>query len=416
MNLPPAFTYHEGQLFVENIAVQTIINAFGSPCYIYSKATLKQCWDDFESALIACHHQICYAVKANSNLSVLSYLAAQGAGFDIVSLGELERVLAAGGKPESIVFSGIGKKAQEIRRALEVQIACFNVESVPELEHIQAIAKQMNRIAPIALRINPDIDASTHPYITTGLKEHKFGIDIVGATQVFSMAAKMSHIQIKGIGCHIGSQLLEIEPFIETLDALLQLVKELEEQGIYLEQLDIGGGLGISYQHEAAIAPKDYINALLGKFPPKKFKLILEPGRALVAHMGILVTQVEYLKHTPYKNFAIVDAGMNDLLRPTLYGAWQNIIPVKINHHAQPHVYDVVGPICETSDFLGKNRSLAIEQGDYLAIMQAGAYGFVMSSHYNSRPCAPEVFVEGEQYQLIRRRETIEDLLAAELI
>lgn len=415
MNLPSAFYYHDNQLFVENVSVETLIHQFGTPCYIYSKTLIKERWDAFKHALNNYPHDICYAVKANSNLSILNYLASLGAGFDIVSIGELERVLAAKGKADSIIFSGIGKQEHEIIRALEVGIAAFNVESVPELERIQAIAAQMNVIAPIALRINPDINAVTHPYITTGLKENKFGIDIANVMPIFLTAASMSHITIKGIACHIGSQLLEITPFIEALDALLALIDELKQVNISIAQIDIGGGLGITYQNEQAPTTESYINAILEKVKPLNCKLIFEPGRALVADMGILVTRIEYLKHTPHKNFAIVDAGMNDLLRPALYGAWQNIIPTKINHQAKPHVYDIVGPVCETSDFLGKNRLLSVQPGDCLAVMQAGAYGFVMSSHYNTRPNAAEVFVDADKYQLVRRRETIGDLLSAEL-
>lgn len=415
MNLPSAFSYRDDQLFVENVSVKTIIDQFGTPSYIYSKASIKERWDAFKEALGDYPYEICYAVKANSNLSILNYLASLGAGFDIVSIGELERVLAAKGRANSIIFSGIGKQEHEIIRALEVGIAAFNVESVPELERIQAIAARMNVIAPISLRVNPNINASTHPYITTGLKENKFGIDIANVIPIFLTASKMSHIEIKGIACHIGSQLLEITPFIEALDASLRLIEELKQAGISIAQLDIGGGLGVSYQNEQAPTPENYINAILEKLKPAKLKLILEPGRALVADMGILVTRIEYLKHTPHKNFAIVDAGMNDLLRPALYGAWQNIIPTKINHQAKPHVYDVVGPVCETSDFLGKNRLLSVEAGDCLAITQAGAYGFVMSSHYNTRPSAAEIWVDADKYQLVRRRETIDDLLAGEL-
>lgn len=416
MNLPTAFYYRDDELFIENLAVKTIIDQTGSPAYIYSKATIKQRWEAFKHALGDYPHQICYAVKANSNLAILNYLAQLGAGFDIVSQGELERVIAAKGQTHPIIFSGIGKKETEIARALEIGIAAFNVESIPELERISQIAKQMNVRAPVALRINPDINASTHPYITTGLKENKFGIDIASAMHVFSTAAKMPNIDIKGIACHIGSQLLEIDPFLDALDALLQLIDELAQQGIHINQLDIGGGLGVNYQNENPPTPEDYVKALLEKLTSRKLTLVLEPGRALVADMGILVTRVEYLKHTPHKNFAIVDAGMNDLLRPALYGAFQNIIPVKINHQAKPHVYDIVGPVCETADFLGKNRLLSIEPGDCLAITQAGAYGFVMSSHYNTRPCAPEILVDGENYDIIRRRETMEDLLRAELL
>lgn len=415
LNLSPAFTYQNNLLHIENIAVKDLVKKFGSPCYIYSKSTLKSQWDAFKTPLGNYPHQICYAVKANSNLRILNYLASLGAGFDIVSIGELERVLTAKGNPDKIIFSGVGKQAHEIRRALEVKISCFNVESLPELERIQNIAKEMNQIAPIAIRINPDINASTHPYITTGLKENKFGIDIVGANQVFSAAAKMSHIAIKGIACHIGSQLVELEPFIEALDALLNLIADLKSQGIDIQQIDIGGGLGVRYQNESVISTNDYIHAILKRLNNRDLQLILEPGRILVADMGILVTRIEYLKHTTHKNFAIVDAGMNDLLRPTLYGAWQNIIPIELNAAAKPHVYDIVGPICESSDFLGKNRLLSIESGDYLAITQTGAYGFVMSSHYNTRPCAPEILVDGKDCQLIRRRETIEDLLHNEM-
>jgi diaminopimelate decarboxylase len=415
MTLSGAFCYRNEQLFAENIPVQEIVNTWGTPCYIYSKAALKKRWEAFKNPLENYPSQICYAVKANSNLSILGYLASLGAGFDIVSIGELERVLAAKGQPDKIIFSGVGKREVEIIRALEVGIACLNVESISELERIQQIAKKMQIQAPVAIRINPNIHASTHPYITTGLKENKFGINIEDAIEIFLIASRMSHIHIKGVTCHIGSQLLKIEPFLEALNALLTLIDELTQHEIHIEQVDIGGGLGVRYQDESPLEPEFYVNAIISALKLRKFKLILEPGRALVADMGILVTRVEYLKHTSDKNFAIVDAGMNDLLRPALYGAWQNMVPVKINHRAKACTYDVVGPICETSDFLGKNRLLSIEPNDYLAITQAGAYGFVMSSHYNTRPCAPEILVEGDQFHLIRRRETIEDLLAAEL-
>ena len=410
------FYYHNNELFVENIPVKTIIETHGTPSYIYSKAALTQQWESFKTPLGTYPSQICYAVKANSNLSILRYLATLGAGFDIVSGGELARVLTANGQPDKIIFSGVGKQMSEIARALEVGIACLNVESLPELHRIQAIAQQMNICAPIALRINPNVHASTHPYITTGLKENKFGIDMTDAINIFLMAAQMPHINIKGITCHIGSQVLEITPFIEALNTLLSLADELASHGISITQLDIGGGLGVRYQNESFIEPKNYIDTILNTLKSRKFKLILEPGRALVADMGILVTRIEYLKHMPHKNFAIVDAGMNDLLRPSLYNAWQNILPVKINHHIEKQPYDIVGPICETSDFLGKNRMLAVEPDDYLAITQAGAYGFVMSSHYNSRPCAAEIFVDENTFHLIRRRETIKDLLEPELI
>lgn len=415
MNLSNAFYYQDNQLWVEQVAVTTILREYGTPCYIYAKSNLKQRWDAFKEALGDYPHQLCYAVKANANLSVLGYLASLGAGFDIVSVGELERVLAAKGDANRIIFSGVAKQEHEIVRALEVGIAAFNVESIPELERIQNIAAQLNCTAPIALRINPDIQACTHPYITTGLKENKFGIAIESAVPVFLAAARMSHIAIRGIACHIGSQLLETSPFVEALDALLALIDELIHHGIAVEYLDIGGGLGVSYQsHEQPLSIETYIHALLKPLKVRQIPLVLEPGRALVADMGILATRIEYLKQTPHKNFAIVDAGMNDLLRPALYGAWQAILPVKIDKNSEAHVYDVVGPVCETSDFLGKNRLLAIVPGDYLAIMQAGAYGFAMCSHYNTRPNPAEVWVDGALHQLIRRRETLDDLLAAE--
>lgn len=408
------FNYQNNELFAEDVAIADIINKHGSPCYIYSKATLERHWRAFDSAFGEQAHLICYAVKANSNIGLLNVLARLGSGFDIVSLGELQRVLVAGGDPKKIVFSGVGKREDEILAALKIGISCFNIEVSDELDRINLLAEQLGVIAPVSFRVNPDVDAKTHPYISTGLKENKFGIDINQAVSEYRRAAAMSHINVVGIDCHIGSQLTETRPFLDALDKILALVATLKAEGIVLQHLDLGGGLGICYKDEQPPEPADYIQAVLARLGQTEFKILLEPGRAIVGNAGILVTQVEYLKPTAHKNFAIVDAAMNDLMRPALYSAWQNIIPVNQHSTATAQHWDIVGPVCETGDFLGKDRVLQLSQGDLLAIRSAGAYGFSMSSNYNSRPRVAEVMVDGSQVHLIRERETIAQLWAGE--
>ena len=408
------FNYRNDELFAEDIAVQDIVYKYGSPCYIYSRATLERHWQAFDRAFGGQAHLICYAVKANSNIAVLNLLARLGSGFDIVSLGEMERVLAAGGVPEKIVFSGVGKREDEILAALKAGIRCFNIEVSGELDRINRLAGQLGVIAPVSFRVNPDVDAKTHPYISTGLKENKFGIDIDQALHEYRRAAAMPHIKVIGIDCHIGSQLTETRPFLDALDRVLDLVATLKAEGIELHHLDLGGGLGIRYKDEQPPEPADYIQAVLAHLGTNDFEILLEPGRAIVGNAGILVTQVEYLKPTAHKNFAIVDAAMNDLVRPSLYSAWQDIIPVNKQSQAPEMRWDIVGPVCETGDFLGKERMLKISQGDLLAIRSSGAYGFTMSSNYNSRPRVAELMVDGGNLHLIRARETIAQLWAGE--
>ncbi|MEE7627364.1 diaminopimelate decarboxylase [Methylobacter sp. Wu8] len=416
------FNYRNGELFAEDIAVQDIVYKYGSPCYIYSRATLERHWKAFDQAFGEHAHLICYAVKANSNIAILNLLARLGSGFDIVSLGELERVLKAGGDPKKIVFSGVGKREDEILAALKIGIRCFNIEVSGELDRINLLAGQLGVIAPVSFRVNPDVDAKTHPYISTGLKENKFGIDIQQALTEYRRAAAMPYINVIGIDCHIGSQLTETRPFLDALDKILDLVATLKAEGINLHHLDLGGGLGICYKDEQPPEPAEYIQAVLarlGKTCPESvewtgFEILLEPGRAIVGNAGILVTQVEYLKPTAHKNFAIVDAAMNDLVRPSLYSAWQNIIPVNLQSNAEETTWDIVGPVCETGDFLGKDRPLKIAPGDLLAIRSSGAYGFTMSSNYNSRPRLAELMVDGSSLHLIRERETIAQLWAGE--
>ena len=408
------FNYHNNELFAEDIAVQDIVYKYGSPCYIYSRATLERHWQAFDRAFGNHPHLICYAVKANSNIALLNLLARLGSGFDIVSMGELKRVIQAGGDPKKIVFSGVGKREDEILAALKIGIRCFNIEVRGELDRINLLAEHLGVIAPVSFRVNPDVDAKTHPYISTGLKENKFGIDIEQALTEYRRAAAMPHINIIGIDCHIGSQLTETRPFLDALDKILDLVTILEADGICLHHLDLGGGLGIRYNDEHPPEPADYITAVLERLGNTDFEILLEPGRAIVGNAGILVTQVEYLKPTAHKNFAIVDAAMNDLVRPSLYSAWQEIIPVNQKSNAQELQWDIVGPVCETGDFLGKDRVLKLAQGDLLAIRSSGAYGFSMSSNYNSRPRVAEVMVDGNQVHLIRERESIAQLWTGE--
>ena len=408
------FKYRQHSLYAEQLEVSEIAKQFGTPCYIYSRATLERHWHAFDEAFGEHPHLICYAVKANSNLAILNLLARLGSGFDIVSIGELERVLAAGGCPEKIVFSGVGKREDEILAALKVGIRCFNVEVSGELDRINRLAGQLGLIAPVSFRVNPDIDAKTHPYISTGLKENKFGIAIDLARKEFNRAAQMPNIKVVGIDCHIGSQLVETKPFLDALDRVLALVDALHADNIQLQHLDLGGGLGICYRDEQPPQPAEYIQAVLQRLAGREYEILLEPGRAIVGNAGIMVTKIEYLKPTADKNFAIVDAAMNDLVRPALYGAWQDIVPVNKESDAVENQWDIVGPVCETGDFLGKDRTLKIEEGDLLAIRSAGAYGFTMSSNYNSRPRVAEIMVDGELSSLIRERETIQQLWAGE--
>lgn len=408
------FNYRQNRLFAEEIAVDDIAAEFGTPCYVYSRATLERHWRAFDEAFKGHPHLICYAVKANSNLAILNLLARLGSGFDIVSVGEMRRVLAAGGKPEKIVFSGVGKREDEIRAALQAGILCFNVEVSDELDRINRLAGELGVMASVSFRVNPDVDAKTHPYISTGLKENKFGIDIQTAINEYRRAAQMPHIEIVGVDCHIGSQLTETTPFLDALDRVLALVDQLQAEGIVLRHLDLGGGLGICYRDEQPPQPAEYVAAILEKLGGRQYEIMLEPGRAIVGNAGVLLTRVEYLKPTGGKNFAIVDAAMNDLVRPSLYGAWQDIIPADKAGEAEQMTWDIVGPVCETGDFLGKNRVLSVMPGDLLVVRSAGAYGFTMSSNYNSRPRPAELMVDGAQVHLIRERESFEQLWAGE--
>ena len=411
------FEYRNGQLFAENVAVAEIARTHGTPCYVYSRATLERHWHAFNDAFGAQPHLVCYAVKANSNLAILNLFARLGSGFDIVSGGELERVIRAGGDPSKVVFSGLGKKVAEIRKALEVGIRCFNIESEAELDRINAVAGDMGKVAAISLRVNPDVDAQTHPYISTGLKENKFGIDISRAEAVYLKAAAMPHLHVVGIDCHIGSQLLTLTPFIDALERVLALAERLKVQGVDIHHLDIGGGLGVRYREgQDAPSPAEYMAQLFTDERLRAYEIFVEPGRAIAANAGLLVTEVEFLKLSDYKNFAIVDAAMNDLIRPALYSAWQEIIPVVPRTEGEAVTYDVVGPVCETGDFLGKERDLTIQPGDFLAVRSAGAYGFTMSSNYNTRPRAVELMVDGDTVHVVRERETLDDLLRGECV
>nr|WP_288356366.1 diaminopimelate decarboxylase [uncultured Pseudomonas sp.] len=407
------FEYRDGSLFAEGVALSAIAQRFGTPTYVYSRAHIEGQYRAYADALAGMPHLVCYAVKANSNIGVLNVLARLGAGFDIVSSGELERVLAAGGEPSRIVFSGVGKSRDDMRRALEVGVHCFNVESGVELERLQKVAAAMDVKAPVSLRVNPDVDAGTHPYISTGLKENKFGIDIEQAEAVYARAAELPNIEVIGVDCHIGSQLTTLEPFLDALDRLLLLVDKLAARGIVIKHLDLGGGLGVQYRDEQPPQVGDYIAAVRQRMAGRDLALVFEPGRFIVANGGVLLTQVEYLKHTEHKDFAIIDAAMNDLIRPALYQAWMEVSAVQPRDGEARH-YDLVGPICETGDFLAKDRQLVLEEGDLLAVRSAGAYGFVMSSNYNTRGRAAEVMVDGEQAFEVRRRETLDELFAGE--
>lgn len=411
------FNYKDdGQLWAEELPVAQLAEQYGTPLYVYSRATLERHWNAFDSSVGEQPHLVCYAVKANSNIGVLNALARLGSGFDIVSQGELERVVAAGGDPTKVVFSGVGKTADEMRRALELKIKCFNVESEPELERLNSVAAEMGVKAPISLRINPDVDAKTHPYISTGLRDNKFGIAFDRAPEVYKFAQTLSNLDIQGIDCHIGSQLTDITPFIDATDRLLALIDDLKAQGVNIRHLDVGGGLGVVYRDELPPQPSEYATALLSRLVGREdLELIFEPGRAIAANAGILVTKVEFLKHTEHKNFAIIDAAMNDLMRPALYQAWQDIVPVA-PREGEAQSYDLVGPICETGDFLGKDRALVLEANDLLAVRSSGAYGFVMSSNYNTRCRAAEIMVDGKDVHLVRKREELSSLWELESI
>ena len=405
------FDYQNGTLHVEDVSLADIAKTHGTPTYVYSRKTLERHWHKFDEALGDHPHLICFAVKANSNIGVLSVLAKLGSGFDIVSGGELQRVLAAGGDPRKVVFSGVGKTASEIEFALQHDILCFNVESFAELDRINAAAAKAGKRARISLRINPDVDANTHPYISTGLKANKFGIAHTKAVETYLYANSLSHLEIKGMDCHIGSQLTDTAPFVDALERLLGLVDELAEQGITIEHLDVGGGLGVTYANETPPQPSEYASAIAQKMQGREhMKLIMEPGRAIAANAGVLLTKVEFLKQNEDKHFAIIDAAMNDLLRPALYSAWQDIVPVTPRTDVAAAIYDVVGPVCETGDFLGKDRELAIAPDDILAVKSAGAYGFVMASNYNTRARPAEIMVDGDKVLVVREREKIEDL------
>ena len=410
------FIYKDGQLFAEDVSLLEIAKQYNTPCYVYSNNAIQSRYLEFDSAFTSGQHLLCYAVKANSNISILNTLARLGSGFDIVSIGELFRVLKAGGDPMKVVFSGVGKREDEMKFALEQNIKCFNVESESELLKLNKVAENMGMVAPVSLRVNPDVDAKTHPYIATGLKENKFGIAFESAKVIYEQAANMSNISLIGIGCHIGSQISSLTPFQDALQRLLDLIDELKQLGIELQHVDIGGGLGITYQNEIPPTPTEYVNAVTSITQKRDLEVIIEPGRSIVGNAGILLTKVEYLNITPFRNFAVIDAAMNDLIRPSLYDSWHEIKCVMQNSNIKESIYDVVGPICETGDFIGKNRSLSLSEGDLLAIFSAGAYGFSMSSNYNSRPRAAEILVDGVNVHEIRRREKLEDLFGGELL
>jgi diaminopimelate decarboxylase len=410
------FNYRDGVLCAESVPLEHIAGRFGTPCYVYSRATLERHWHAFDRSLAGRSHLVCYAVKANSNLAVLNVLARLGSGFDIVSIGELERVLAAGGEAGKMVFSGVGKREDEMRRALEIGIRCFNVEVSGELDRLNRVAGELGVQAPVSLRVNPDVDANTHPYISTGLKENKFGIDIGLALAEYERAAALPHLEVIGVDCHIGSQLTSTGPFLDALGRVLELAEALRQRRIHLRHLDLGGGLGIRYRDEQPPEPDELASAVNAKLKDAPYEILIEPGRAIAGNAGILLTRVEYLKFNSVKNFAIVDAAMNDLLRPALYNAWQAILPVREGGNGEAKVWDIVGPVCETGDFLGKDRELAISQGDLLAVRSAGAYGFSMSSNYNSRPRPAEVMVDGGEAYLVRARESLTDLYAGETV
>lgn len=412
------FVYQNDRLYAERVALSDIAEHVGTPCYVYSRAHIETRWREFDQAFGNRDHLVCYAVKANSNLAVLALLARLGSGFDIVSVGELERVIHAGGDPARVVFSGVGKTDAEMRRALQLGIHCFNVESVAELERLNAVAGSFGKPAPVSLRINPDVDARTHPYIATGLKESKFGIAAAEAARTYRLALQMPHLTITGVDCHIGSQLTKPEPFADASARIMALVNELRAAGILLRHIDLGGGLGIRYRDETPPTPREYVSALVHGVDSAggaNLRILIEPGRAIVGNAGVLLTRVEYLKHGETKNFAVVDAAMNDLMRPALYDAWHDVRPV-LQRGGERQIYDIVGPVCESGDFLAHDRALPVETGDLLAVCSAGAYGSSMSSSYNTRPRCPEVIVDGDQFHIVRRRETLDELLAAESV
>ncbi len=408
------FNYKNGLLYAEGVSLAEIARQYGTPCYVYSRNAIESSWSAFDSSLTAHKHLVCYAVKANSNLAVLNILARLGSGFDIVSAGELIRVIKAGGDPSKVVFSGVGKKVDEMEFALQQNIKCFNVESANELVRLNTAAANMNVSAPVSLRVNPDVDAETHPYISTGLKENKFGIAFESAKEVYQQAAAMDNIDVVGIDCHIGSQISNLSPFKDALLRVLALIDELKKLGIELEHLDIGGGLGITYQDETPPSPSEYVKVITEAMQGYDLEIIMEPGRSIVGNAGVLITEVQYLNATPYHNFAVVDAAMTELIRPALYSGWHDIKTVVETSNAEEVVYDVVGPVCETADFLGKERALRLEQGDLLAVCSAGAYGFTMASNYNSRPRVAEIMVDEEEVYEIRRRETVDELMNGE--
>ncbi len=407
------FGYKNRELHAEAVPLARVAERFGTPCYVYSRAALSGAYAAFEAAFKDHDHLVCYAVKANSNLAILNLFARLGGGFDIVSGGELERVLAAGGDPRKIVFSGVGKSEPEMRRALSAGILCFNVESESELERLNRVACELGKTAPVSLRVNPDVDAGTHPYIATGLKQNKFGVPFHDALRLYRLARSLPHARIEGIGCHIGSQLTEVAPFAVAFEKILDLVDRLEREGIALSHIDVGGGLGIRYQDEAPPPLGDYARVFINRIGGRSHKLLIEPGRAMTGNAGLLLTRVEYLKHGEEKNFAVVDAAMNDLMRPALYDAWHDVLQVAVADGAA-RIYEIVGPVCESGDFLARERSLVLREGDLLAIMSAGAYGMSMSSNYNTRPRAAEVMVDGAALYLIRARETVAELMARE--
>lgn len=411
----PEFSYRNNELYAESVSLKQIADEFGTPCYVYSRSALTQAYLEFDSAFANRDHLICYAVKANSNIAILNLLAQLGSGFDIVSGGELLRVIKAGGDPKKIVFSGVGKNTHEMRLALDANILCFNVESEAELITLNQTAKDMGKIAPVSLRVNPNVDAKTHPYISTGLKENKFGIPASEAEKIYQSAHQYAHIRFTGLDCHIGSQLTELEPFMQASHKMLNLLDTLQSQGLEITHLDLGGGLGIRYTNETPPSIKDYVSALCACTQQVKQRLLIEPGRSLVGNAGILLTRIEYLKHTPSRNFAIVDAAMNDLMRPALYDAYHEILPV-IRNKEEIKNYQIVGPVCETGDFLGHDRKLGLINGDLLAVMSAGAYGMSMSSNYNTRPRAAEIMIDKNTTHIIRQRETIDQLIASEQI
>lgn len=414
MKSSASFGYRNARLHCESVELSQIAHQFGTPCYVYSRAALAGAFTEFDAAFAGRDHLVCYAVKANSNLAILNLFAGLGSGFDIVSGGELYRVLKAGGNPGKVVFSGVGKRPEEMRAALNAGIFCFNVESEGELKVLNQVAQDMNETARVSLRVNPDVDAKTHPYISTGLKENKFGIPFEHAEAVYLSAQSLANIRVSGLDCHIGSQLTDLDPFVEACGKILGLLDRLEDRGFRIDHLDLGGGLGISYSDENPPPAREYVTALCECLDGRKQRIVIEPGRALVGNAGLLLTRVEYLKHTTHRDFAIVDAAMNDLMRPALYDAYHEILPVVRTMSGNPKTYQVVGPVCETGDFLGHDRSLALSQGDLLAIMSAGAYGMSMSSNYNTRPRAAEVMVDGDQCHLIRERETMEQLTEGE--